>query len=260
MNVGTDLTSTSKIAPEAAGAPRQAYFVLVDRREQRPLNLPNAEPATLTTGDYSIRTPDRDYRDRIAVERKSLEDLYGCFGQSRERFSRELQRLAAYPYPAIVVEATWSDVINGTRFSRIHPHSAIGSLIAWETKYRIPVWLVGDRRAAATTVQKILEFAVKYIESVEQQQMRARNPEKKKARSAVSNAFRDGRLERKGCEICGTTAQAHHEDYSRALDVRWFCFKHHREEGHGQVVMDHSILSMAHANEAFLAQQKSFPF
>src|SRR5580704_8816751 len=112
MSLGADLTSTPTAIPGAAGAPLQSYFVLVDRREQRPLNLPNSEPATLTTGDYSIRTADHDYRDRIAVERKSLEDLYGCFGQSRERFSRELERLATYPYPAIVVEASWSDVIN----------------------------------------------------------------------------------------------------------------------------------------------------
>lgn len=30
-------------------------------------------------------------------------------------------------------------------------------------------------------------------------------------------------------------SQAHHEDYARPLDVRWLCFKHHRET-HGQQV------------------------
>jgi ERCC4-type nuclease len=137
-----------------------AFVILIDTREQLPLALPNARRATLSTGDYSIE----GYVDQIAVERKSLADLYGCFGQSRERFERELERLAAYPYPAIVIEATLADVEHGPRFSQIHSNSAIGSLIAWGTKYRIPVWLAGDRRTAATTVHKILCKAAKYIE------------------------------------------------------------------------------------------------
>jgi hypothetical protein len=66
---------------------------------------------------------------------------------------------------------------------------------------------------------------------------RSRNPQKAFARSAVSNAIRDGRLVKGACEVCGDpNTQAHHDDYSRPLDVRWLCFKHHREEEHGQVV------------------------
>ena len=57
----------------------------------------------------------------------------------------------------------------------------------------------------------------------------AANPEKRKARSAVGNAIRDGRLVREPCEVCGQhPSEAHHEDYSRPLDVRWFCRIHHR--------------------------------
>lgn len=58
-----------------------------------------------------------------------------------------------------------------------------------------------------------------------------RQPEKARARFAVNNALRDGRLERRPCEVCGTTekVQAHHTDYSRPLDVQWLCFKHHCE-------------------------------
>lgn len=63
---------------------------------------------------------------------------------------------------------------------------------------------------------------------------RKRNPQKWAARRAVSNAIRDGRLARQGCEICGVRAEAHHEDYDKPLDVRWLCFRHHREE-HGRI-------------------------
>jgi hypothetical protein len=57
-----------------------------------------------------------------------------------------------------------------------------------------------------------------------------RNPVKRAAHQAVSNAVRDGRLIRQPCEVCGAEkTQAHHDDYSKPLDVRWLCTKHHAE-------------------------------
>ena len=56
-----------------------------------------------------------------------------------------------------------------------------------------------------------------------------RNPLKRKAQFAVSNAIRDGKLTRQPCEQCGERAQAHHDDYSKPLDVRWLCTVHHAE-------------------------------
>jgi hypothetical protein len=55
------------------------------------------------------------------------------------------------------------------------------------------------------------------------------NKLKRKAHSKVSNAIRDGKFEPKPCEVCGQKAQAHHDDYSKPLDVRWLCPKHHGE-------------------------------
>lgn len=75
---------------------------------------------------------------------------------------------------------------------------------------------------------KVLEY---------QRVMRRRNPEKNKAHCLVARAIRSGKLIRQPCEVCGEKAQAHHDDYSKPLDVRWLCFKHHREIGHGQVVL-----------------------
>jgi hypothetical protein len=57
-----------------------------------------------------------------------------------------------------------------------------------------------------------------------------RNPLKKAASTAVNNAVRDGRLSKQPCEVCGKAqAQAHHDDYSKPLDVRWLCTTHHAE-------------------------------
>lgn len=56
-----------------------------------------------------------------------------------------------------------------------------------------------------------------------------RNPVKQRAHYLCSNAIRDGRLIRQPCEVCGGPAQAHHDDYSKPLDVRWLCTTHHAE-------------------------------
>lgn len=42
--------------------------------------------------------------------------------------------------------------------------------------------------------------------------------------------LRRGKVEKKPCEICGSLkVQGHHEDYSKPLEVRWLCSKHHQE-------------------------------
>ncbi len=68
-----------------------------------------------------------------------------------------------------------------------------------------------------------------------QRARRARDPIKNKARNAVSNAVRDGRIVKLPCQHCGNQkSQAHHHDYTKPLDVEWLCFKCHREHAHGQ--------------------------
>lgn len=65
---------------------------------------------------------------------------------------------------------------------------------------------------------------------------RQRHPERNAARQAVNRALRAGQMWRLPCEVCGAGAsQAHHDDYSRPLDVRWLCKPHH-DEHHGKVL------------------------
>lgn len=52
---------------------------------------------------------------------------------------------------------------------------------------------------------------------------------KHKTRRATSKAISSGRLVRQPCEVCGALeVEAHHDDYSKPLDVRWLCPEHHR--------------------------------
>jgi hypothetical protein len=58
----------------------------------------------------------------------------------------------------------------------------------------------------------------------------ARNKEKKAANVKVKRAVDAGRLVRQPCEVCGVSeTQAHHDNYSKPLEVRWLCTKHHGE-------------------------------
>lgn len=55
-------------------------------------------------------------------------------------------------------------------------------------------------------------------------------PEKAKARMILGNSLRDGKVFKRPCEVCGSTdSEAHHDDYSKPLDVIWLCPKHHSE-------------------------------
>ncbi len=64
-----------------------------------------------------------------------------------------------------------------------------------------------------------------------------RNPVKTKARAKLRRFVRVGKIVKLPCEKCGNPkSQAHHEDYSKPLDVSWLCFKCHRE-AHGQIVV-----------------------
>lgn len=55
------------------------------------------------------------------------------------------------------------------------------------------------------------------------------HPNRRAAHHILTNALRDGRIERKPCEICGKEAHAHHPDYDRPLEVVWLCPLHHKE-------------------------------
>ncbi len=62
------------------------------------------------------------------------------------------------------------------------------------------------------------------------ERFRRLNPEKYKAHQIAGNAVRDSRLVRQPCEVCGDTkSEMHHDDYSKPLEVRWFCRTHHKK-------------------------------
>ena len=57
------------------------------------------------------------------------------------------------------------------------------------------------------------------------------NNVKRAAREAVHYALKTGAMTRQPCEVghdCDGLVEAHHEDYSRPLEVQWLCRRHHQ--------------------------------
>lgn len=139
--------------------------IVIDTREQAPFAFAHEKyagtataPAALDTGDYSLA----GLTDRVAVERKSLPDLVACLGRERERFERELQRAAALDAFAVVVEASWSELADGRYRSRLNPHSACQSVLAFTARHRIPFLFAGSRAGAEYACHGFLK---QYLES-----------------------------------------------------------------------------------------------
>lgn len=94
----------------------------------------------------------------------------------------------------------------------------------------------GRRKYYRNNVAKCLACSIKANLSEEtkrrgllrQTESRKRFPMKHRARKMVYRAVKAGKLVRGPCEICGhTKVEAHHSDYTKALEIRWLCRRCH---------------------------------
>ena len=117
-----------------------SLIIIRDTREQRGWSFANITPrpqvevATLASGDYSIK----GLEDKVAIERKSLIDLFGTVGRGRDRFERELERLAKMRFAVVVIEADLH--IIATRppaRSQLPPKVVARSIAAWSMRYGV---------------------------------------------------------------------------------------------------------------------------
>lgn len=139
--------------------------LVVDTQEQLPFTFErfgvHVDRAALSTGDYSLP----GFEDRVAIERKSLDDLVGCLkGAGRERFERELQRGRSYELFRVVVEAILGDIRRGRYRSEMKPDSVIQSVVAFEIRHGAPFVWCGDRAAAEYMT---FSFLSKYLYEIE---------------------------------------------------------------------------------------------
>lgn len=138
--------------------------ILIDRREQRPWAFPtdtfDVLPATLATGDYSIA----GLQDRVACERKSIGDLVSTVIHDWLRFRRELYRLAAFDFAAIIVEADVSDLWEKRYESEAEPASVWGRCNDCFITHGVPVLWWGSRKYCEPSVHRLMTMLARKFE------------------------------------------------------------------------------------------------
>lgn len=169
------MATSREVGKRAAAAPpaESPFTVVVDTREQcpyrfesivadvreDPLRRPIAIPYVrrfLPQGDYSIV----GHESAIAIERKSITDLFGTLGQGRRRFEAELARLQSdAKFAAVVVEAEWSEILSSPpAWSKLSPKTVYRSILAWQQRFpRVHWMMVPGRVAGEITTYRILE-------------------------------------------------------------------------------------------------------
>jgi len=143
--------------------------LIIDSMEQKPytfrpfLNwLAAIERRKLPAGDYSIG----GLEDRVAVERKSLQDLFNCCSpdHSREAFVRACERLGKFDFAAMVIEGSMTKILRSNEFSGMHPNAVFGTIQALAERWGIQPWFAPTRGLAeeitACLLHKAYQLAV----------------------------------------------------------------------------------------------------
>lgn len=132
-------------------------IILQDTREQKPYwrNKKNEiETKTLKTGDYSIK----GMETRIAIERKSMADLFGTLGKGHKRFKREISRGLEMDYFGIYIEGTEEKIRNkdfpGSYYSKMRGFVILKILKTIETRYGVDVVYCDNRNGCKKAIKK----------------------------------------------------------------------------------------------------------
>ena len=107
------------------------------------------EMATLETGDICA-AGNLD----VVIERKTPADLLGCMTSGRERFERELRRATHLTSFAVVISGSFADLLLHRR--GMSASSVIGTLAAWQRRYRHTFLFAGNDELAADFTMRFL--------------------------------------------------------------------------------------------------------
>jgi len=140
--------------------------IIIDTREQNALPFRTGskntiEIKTLNVGDYSLR----GHEDKIAIERKSLPDLFGTLGSGHKRFKKELERAQKLDYFAIVIEGNYDKVLNkdfdGSHYTKMQGYVITSILFTIHMKYKIPIFFCEDRYQSVKIIKELFKSYLK---------------------------------------------------------------------------------------------------
>ena len=130
--------------------------IVADTREQAPYMFKSNTVTTihnvLPVGDYSVA----GYEYDVAVERKSLNDFIHSITHARDRFFREIEKMAKFESACVVVEASIDDILGRKYRSEVHPKAVLGTVMSIIVDYAVPVFFCGGRTTAKLFVELYL--------------------------------------------------------------------------------------------------------
>lgn len=134
-------------------------IVCIDTREQTPWTFEGLGiqtiRQTLETGDYSV--PGLEHR--VCIERKSLDDWTSTVMRERGRFYRELERMRAFAFRCVIIEAGVREVMAGRYKSQVKPESVLGFVAEIAVAQAVPVYLGGSRAESQVLAAAFLRMA-----------------------------------------------------------------------------------------------------
>jgi DNA excision repair protein ERCC-4 len=113
------------------------------------------------TGTVHKRLPVGDYtllgmEEEVAVERKTVPDLVNSIIQDRKDFIGKCERLSGFKKKCLVIEGSLSSIKTPYEDSQAHPNAVLGSLLAAQERWDIPVYFLDDFLLAEEFVASML--------------------------------------------------------------------------------------------------------
>jgi len=131
------------------------------------------EVIALPAGDYSfalnaipeLGIPHKMYyyNDIILERKNSLEELSGCFSQTRERFNDEWSRCYAKRKYLLIENGTYGDLICGKYNTQYNPKSFLGSLHSFNAKYSLETVFMPDSSLSPIFILATFQYYLRYL-------------------------------------------------------------------------------------------------
>jgi hypothetical protein len=106
----------------------------------------------LKVGDYTVL----GLEEEVAVERKTVPDLVNSIIQDRKDFIEKCERLSTFRKKCLVIEGSLSLVKTPYDETQAHPNAVLGSLLAAQERWEIPVYFLDDFILAEEFVASML--------------------------------------------------------------------------------------------------------
>lgn len=131
------------------------------------------EKSSLLCGDYSVKLPKNDslgisndmyfYNDIILERKNSLEEISGCFTQTRNRFNNEFATSYAGRKYLLIENASYEDLVNGKYDTEYNKKSFLASLHSFNIKYDLQLMFLKDRTYSPIYILGVMQYYIRYL-------------------------------------------------------------------------------------------------